>query len=130
MFWAFTTTLSDRALRGIPVDARLDDEFPGPVAVAPTRAPATLAFAAAPNPARGACCFRLTLEAPGEVAIDVFDVTGRRVRSLRPGWRDAGVSEVRWNGRDDAGAPVAAGVYLARVGRGARRAEARVALVR
>jgi hypothetical protein len=127
MFWAFTTTLSDRALRGIPVDARLDDELPGPVAVAP--APTTLALGVAPNPARGACRFRLALDAPGDVAIDVFDVMGRRVRSLRPGWKHAGVSEIPWDRRDDAGAPVAAGVYLARVTRGACSAETRVVLV-
>ncbi len=130
MFWAFTTTLSDRASRGIPVDARLGDEFPGPVAVAPPRAPAPFALAAAPNPARGTCRFRLALEAPGEVTIDVFDVSGRRVRRLGPGWRDAGGSDLAWDGRDDAGAPVAAGVYLARAVHGARRAETRVALVR
>jgi len=127
MFWAFTTTLSDRALRGLPVDARLDDESPGSVDVTPP--PATFSLRIAPNPARGACRFQLTLGGPGAVTIEIFDLAGRRVRVLGRDRVEAGASQVPWDGRDDAGARLPGGVYFARAASNEGRAEARVALL-
>jgi hypothetical protein len=50
-----------------------------------------------------------------EVAIDVFDVSGRLIRGLVRGSRPAGRWVVSWNGRDGAGRRVAAGVYFYRM---------------
>jgi flagellar basal-body rod modification protein FlgD len=49
------------------------------------------------------------------VRLTIHDVAGRRVRKLIDGTRSSGRHDVRWDGRDDAGQAVAAGVYLARV---------------
>lgn len=46
--------------------------------------------------------------------VSIFDVRGRRVFSATR----AGPALLAWNGRDDAGRPVAAGVYIARIRRG------------
>ena len=51
----------------------------------------------------------------GRVEIAVFDLLGRRQRTLLDGQVPAGEREVVWDGRDDAGAPLPAGVYLCRV---------------
>jgi hypothetical protein len=79
-----------------------------------------LALHAAPNPFRAATrvAFDLAREEPVEVAI--VDVAGRVVRRLLRGVRSAGSHDVSWDGRDEAGRPVAAGVYLAVVRAGDR----------
>ncbi|MFB3910143.1 MAG: FlgD immunoglobulin-like domain containing protein [Candidatus Eisenbacteria bacterium] len=53
----------------------------------------------------------------------VFDVSGRRVRTLLDGPGNDGAREVLWDGRDDTGRRVAPGVYMARVTPVAGRSE-------
>jgi hypothetical protein len=64
-----------------------------------------------PNPFRAATRFSFELRTPDRVDLAVYDVGGRRVRSLAGGPYPAGRSEVEWDGRDDAGRLVAPGVY-------------------
>ena len=54
----------------------------------------------------------------GEVplAIEIFDLSGRRVRELIVAPRAAGVYRETWDGRDEVGARVAPGLYLCRIG--------------
>ena len=49
------------------------------------------------------------------VRLSVHDVRGRLVRSLSDQQLAAGRHEIRWDGRDAAGARVAAGVYFFRL---------------
>ncbi len=78
-------------------------------------APATVAPSAAPNPFRNATRFSFELAHPERVRLEVHDVAGRRVRTLEDGVRGAGPQSIAWDGRDDAGRPVAAGVYYFRL---------------
>lgn len=71
--------------------------------------------AAAPNPFTGSTRFGFSLPAAGHARIDLFDVSGRRVRTLFDGAADAERGEVVWNGADDAGHVLPAGVYWARL---------------
>lgn len=48
---------------------------------------------------------------PAHARIDVLDSGGRRVRSIALGSPALGSTEVLWDGRNDAGRPVAPGVY-------------------
>jgi hypothetical protein len=74
----------------------------------------------APNPLARAATVTLTLEHDAaSLAIDVFDVRGRRVRRLADGPVGAGPHGWSWNGRDDAGRPLPAGVYFVRAAAGA-----------
>jgi len=68
--------------------------------------------AAWPNPFNPQTTIAYTMEEGGFAEIIVFDVLGRRVRTLVSGFVPAGNHEVAWNGRDDSGRPVASGVYL------------------
>jgi flagellar hook assembly protein FlgD len=52
--------------------------------------------------------------------VEVFDLLGRRVRTLDRGPRAAGAQRVAWDGRDAAGAPVTPGLYHVRVDAGER----------
>lgn len=50
----------------------------------------------------------------GEVDIALYSAAGRRVAVLATGVQDAGVHRARWDGQDEVGRPIAAGVYFVR----------------
>ncbi|MBI5710026.1 MAG: T9SS type A sorting domain-containing protein [Candidatus Eisenbacteria bacterium] len=74
-----------------------------------------MSLAVSPSPFRAGGAFRLTLERRGELAVEVLDAVGRRVRQVFHGELPAGTSTLRWDGRDALGAPQPAGVYFVRV---------------
>lgn len=69
-----------------------------------------------PNPlgARGTT-IRFALPKRSAATLLVYDVAGRLVRSLVEGTIDSGVHGVSWDGRDDRGQRVAAGMYVYRL---------------
>ncbi len=67
-----------------------------------------------PNPARGSTQFTLKMAYEDDVQIEIFDVTGRRVRILEDGQIAGGVQNYIWNFRDDVGRRLERGVYLLR----------------
>jgi len=85
-------------------------------AVAEERAPAKAVLQpGVPNPATPSTTLRFDLPERGDVDLSIFDVRGRRVRTLLRGVREAGRPAVRWDGLTDAGAPGPAGVYVCRL---------------
>ncbi len=68
--------------------------------------------AASPNPMRGETSLAFALPRAGNVRLRVFDVRGRRVRTLVDGQVAAGEAVAVWRGRDDRGRSVADGVYF------------------
>jgi hypothetical protein len=72
--------------------------------------------AAVPNPFNPQTKIAFDLPAAAEVRLHVYDVAGRRVRTLLDGEvRGSGRHEVFWNGRDDGGRAAAAGTYFYRL---------------
>ena len=69
----------------------------------------------APNPFNSQTVLSYFLSAPGSARLEVFALTGQRVAVLHQGPQQAGYHRLRWNGRDDAGRPVASGMYLYRL---------------
>ncbi|MCA9753454.1 MAG: choice-of-anchor D domain-containing protein [Gemmatimonadetes bacterium] len=65
-----------------------------------------------PSPAVGALAIAWSAARRGVGELSIHDVAGRRVRRLVSGPVDVGPGEARWDGRDDAGRPVAAGLYF------------------
>ncbi len=82
-----------------------------------------------PNPARGSCRVSFSIDRDTDVALDVVDVTGRRVTRLMDGPVTAGRRGVTWDGRDAAGSEVADGVYFFRL-RAAGTVDSRKVLIR
>jgi hypothetical protein len=78
----------------------------------------------APNPFNPVTTIPFELARAGRVTLDVYDVAGRRVRSLADGDLAAGLHQRSWDGRDDAGRAVASGVYFYRL-KAAGRSETR-----
>ncbi|NLP10675.1 T9SS type A sorting domain-containing protein [bacterium] len=74
-----------------------------------------------PNPFNPATQIPFSLEKEGWVQLAVFNSLGQRIRTLVEGRRQPGVHQAWWNGCDDLGRPVAAGVYLYRLEAGGHR---------
>ncbi|HYM81627.1 MAG TPA: FlgD immunoglobulin-like domain containing protein [Candidatus Limnocylindria bacterium] len=69
-----------------------------------------------PNPFASTTELGFTLAAPGSVDVTVYDLSGRRIRTLEQGaWLAAGPHRRQWDGRRDDGTECAAGVYRVRV---------------
>jgi hypothetical protein len=84
----------------------------------------------APNPFSSLTTIRYVIPARTLVTIAVYDVRGRRVRSLESASREAGPHAVDWDGRDDHGRPLAEGLYFCRFQAGSTSRCLKVALVR
>jgi hypothetical protein len=94
-------------------------------------APSVLLLAEpSPNPSSGMMTVRYGVPISGFVRLQVFDVRGRLVRTLRrqktgPGW-----SAVAWDGRDTNSQQISAGVYFMRLECGSLAVSRRLVLVR
>lgn len=80
--------------------------------------------APSPNPASGTTSFLISVPAGfqgAKLRVDVFDVAGRRVRSLVDRIASQGTAPVEWNLLNDSGRRVASGLYRVRVDVGDRR---------
>jgi glucose/arabinose dehydrogenase len=83
-----------------------------------------------PSPAHGPVRLSYTLARAAEVRLDVYDATGRRVRTVTGATAlPPGSHQATWDGRDDDGRAVASGVYLARLVVQGRAYEQRVPLL-
>lgn len=73
-----------------------------------------------PNPLHEMTAIRFDLARSGPVDLTVFDLLGRRVKTLISATIDAGAHEAWWFGTDHAGRPVPSGLYFYRLEAGGR----------
>lgn len=93
--------------------------------------PATLLiYQNCPNPFRQSTALRYELPEPSDVTLKVYDVLGREVKHISGGPQAAGPHVALWDGTDNHGAKVAAGVYLVVVDDGAHRQASKAVLLR
>ena len=69
----------------------------------------------APSPFRGVTTIRYSLPQAGDARLEVFDTSGRLVRTLVRESMSPGNHGVTWNGTDEAGRRLGAGVYYLRL---------------
>jgi hypothetical protein len=101
-------------LNGVAGDYRVRVMEGAPSSV--NEAPARLEFRmTSANPSSGEASFVLSLPARNPVDFSIFDVHGRLVRTVAEASLEAGTHSLAWNGRDDEGRDVPAGLYLARL---------------
>ncbi len=84
------------------------------VRVTPTAPTLTLA-PATPNPFNPQTTIAYAVAQAGPVSLVVYDLAGRRVATLVDEARPAGPGSVVWDGRDDAGRAMPAGIYAVRL---------------
>jgi hypothetical protein len=92
---------------------------------------ALVLHAATPNPFRRTTALRFDLPAPTRVRLEMFDVMGRRVRTLmQAASLPAGTHVATWDGRDEGGSALQPGVYLCRLEAGGTAVTTRIAYLR
>ena len=64
-----------------------------------------------PNPFNPTVTVDFDVAAAGDVSVDVYDVAGRKLRTISRGYRGQGRHQARWDARSDQGTQVASGVY-------------------
>ena len=68
-----------------------------------------------PNPGRGSLRFSFTVPRESPATLTVYDVRGRRVKTVAQGTFARGVHWAVWDGRNGDGAPAQSGVYFYRL---------------
>ncbi|MCB5248016.1 MAG: T9SS type A sorting domain-containing protein [Candidatus Cloacimonetes bacterium] len=100
-------------------EVAVGEELPGP---------ALACLEVFPNPAASAT-ISYSLDKGAEVSLEVFDLRGRRVRSLFGGNQAGGTHSLSWDGRDDERRPLAKGQYLARLRAAGKQSFGRITLL-
>ncbi|MCK4304000.1 MAG: T9SS type A sorting domain-containing protein, partial [Candidatus Eisenbacteria sp.] len=86
-----------------------------------------LTISSSPNPCISLTQLRLTIpEGISEATLQIFDATGRTVRTLHEGSITAGMHLFQWTGKDAQGQPVPAGTYYCRAELGEQSAVSRI----
>lgn len=83
-----------------------------------------------PNPLTSTTHLRFRMEAPGRVEFKIVDASGRVVSGPRQEEHAAGEVDLAWDGRDDRGQSVPAGVYYARIEAATRSWTSRLVVTR
>jgi predicted lipoprotein with Yx(FWY)xxD motif len=83
-----------------------------------------------PNPFASGTTMELVLRNGANVTMEVFDAAGRRVRAMDLGRRDAGSSDIRFDGRDDRARTLPSGVYFCRVRAGSEAITKKLVIAR
>ncbi len=88
-------------------------EAPG---VSSPQIPAEFAFGGVyPNPFSAEAAIRFSLPSSGRVTVTIYDMSGRAVRTLTDTEMRAAEHILMWDGRDESGGMVGAGVYFCRL---------------
>jgi len=83
-----------------------------------------------PNPFNPSTTIRYALPERAHVRLGVYDAAGREVAVLRDEMQAEGEQEARWDGIDEAGQPLGAGVYFVRLDAGRDTRYAKMTLVK
>ena len=83
-----------------------------------------------PNPFNPATTISFTLPSPQQARLEIFDILGRRVKTLANQKFDAGEHSVIWDGTDQNGAASSSGVYFYRISTGDRQITQKMILLR
>ncbi len=93
-------------------DPTLDADDDNPTATLPTQYELDQNY---PNPFNPSTTLRYSLKKGGFVELSIYNILGRKVKTLVSGEQDAGSHDVFWDGRNDSGDPVASGLYFYRL---------------
>jgi len=74
-----------------------------------------------PNPFSETALIPFSLPKACNVNLDIYDVRGRKVRTLISGACEAGMHSIIWDGKGDDGSPVGGGIYFCRLVMGQRQ---------
>ncbi len=93
----------------------MNRSIPAVTAVPPSAASGVALLAPRPDPATSTSRLAWTQSRAGHARVEIWDLTGRRVRTLVDGERPAGSHESDWDLADASGSRVQAGLYFVRL---------------
>lgn len=68
-----------------------------------------------PNPFNPGTIIGFELPYPENVTISIYNITGQKIKTITDGHYQAGYNKVRWDGTNQSGVPVSAGIYFYRI---------------
>ncbi|RMH93074.1 MAG: T9SS C-terminal target domain-containing protein, partial [Calditrichaeota bacterium] len=83
-----------------------------------------------PNPFNPETTIEVVVPHRARVRLEVYNILGQRVRTLAEGVFPAGIHRLRWDGRNEAGQPVASGIYIVHLTAGKVSQSRRMVLLR
>jgi Spondin_N/FlgD Ig-like domain len=83
-----------------------------------------------PNPFNPQTTIAWELPNGGPMALEIFDIKGRKIRTLRDGAAAAGSGQAVWDGRTDSGRRVTSGQYFYRIRAGGHQLNGRLTLIK
>jgi hypothetical protein len=92
--------------------------------------PGDFALQAFPNPMHGRSSLHFHLASSMSAKLSVYDLSGREVRRLVSGPQDGGPHQVDWDGCDENGQLMSAGLYLLRLEAGNESQNSKLLLIR
>ncbi len=111
----YTVTVTDKA-SGTFAEAVITIKAGTGVADDPSGLPEQFAlYPNYPNPFNPVTTIRYDIAEPTHVVIEIYNILGKKVRTLIDHGRSPGACEIKWNRCDDSGTPVAAGIYFYRM---------------
>lgn len=81
------------------------------------------------HPIRDAITIHYTLPWPEDIRLEVFDPTGKKIKTLRQEKQTAGSRKITWDRSDELGRRTGAGVYLVRLNAGKKPLTAKIILM-
>jgi FlgD Ig-like domain len=96
-------------------DTLLSSSIVGVPIVPVSYSPENVLEAPSPNPMKQCVDLPFSIARSGHVDLSIYDVQGRKVRTLTRGWHDAGPGAGFWNGKREDGTVAANGVYFVRL---------------
>jgi len=83
-----------------------------------------------PNPFNASCQVKISIPSKEPLNLTIYDIAGRKIRSLVGGALEPGVHTLTWNGKNHAGQAVASGTYIFNLVQGEYATSKRVSLVK
>lgn len=83
-----------------------------------------------PNPFNSTTMIAYHLTSAGDVALQIYDLNGKLIRILVRLYQQAGSYQIPWDGTDQSGVAVAAGIYFCRIIAGDKIKSIKLALVK
>ena len=83
-----------------------------------------------PNPFNPTTTIEFDLPETGMASLTIYNIAGQKVRELLTGYKSAGKHRIVWDGTDENGNAVSAGVYIARLKAGEVVAMGKMVLIR
>jgi len=83
-----------------------------------------------PNPFNSSTVIEFDSKTIRDVTMDLYAITGSKIRSLYSGRPTSGSHRISWDGRDSLGSEVSSGIYLVVLNDGLSVQTKRIALIR